>query len=326
MGKYALKSLSKNEIKTLEQICSLSQTNVKKLMSRFLRTKYSSVFETKDFICAQGDIPIALVAHMDTVFKNLPEDFFYDSSKNVMWSPQGAGFDDRAGIYAIMKIVQSGFKPHIILTTDEEIGAIGASALIEYDIPFKDVRYLIQLDRRGANDCVFYDCDNDEFTNYIEKFGFVTAYGSFSDISVICPEWKIAGVNLSVGYMNEHTNTEVLYVGHLVNTIEKVKQMLSEKDIPSFEYREDPHAHDWEKYYRKWLAGTSGTWVQCHKCKEYFQEVEAIPAELSRGAITYFCPDCVINSVEWCADCGTAFVRQKGDYERIKCYTCEKEV
>lgn len=51
-----------------------------------------------------------------------------------MWSPQLLGSDDRAGVYAIIQIIEAGYKPHVIFTTDEEIGAVGAQKLIE-DFP-----------------------------------------------------------------------------------------------------------------------------------------------------------------------------------------------
>ena len=184
-----MKTLNENEQKTFEQLVSLTQPALKKVMSKFLRNKYGNknVIETADYICVQGEIPIALVAHMDTVFDKPVKDLFYDTKKNVMWSPQGLGADDRAGVYAIIKIVNSGLRPHVILTTDEESGCLGAGELAKLKCPFEKLQYCIQLDRRGTNDCVFYDCENPEFVNYVEKFGFTEAYGSFSDICEICP-------------------------------------------------------------------------------------------------------------------------------------------
>lgn len=60
-----------------------------------------------------------------------------------MWSPQGLGADDRAGIFAIIQIIKSGLRPHIILTTDEEVGGVGADLLSKNGNPFADLRYII---------------------------------------------------------------------------------------------------------------------------------------------------------------------------------------
>ena len=108
------------------------------------------------------------------------------------------------------------------------------------ECPFEDLKYIIELDRQGTNDCVFYNCSNEEFTNYIEQFGFITDWGTFSDISDICPMWEIAGVNLSIGYKNEHTQVETLNTDVLYSTIKKVEKMLDEaKSIKQFEYIDD---------------------------------------------------------------------------------------
>ena len=93
------------------------------------------------------------------------------------------------------------------------------------------------MDRQGYNDCVFYDCDNPDFVTYIENFGFKFDLGSFTDISFICPDWKIAGVNLSIGYYREHSLAEILFVQDLYDTISKVELMLLDRqEAPSFKY------------------------------------------------------------------------------------------
>ena len=244
-----MRVLTGKEMKTFEQIVGLSQPALKTVMRKYLVRKYGieNVKETGDYIIAFGDIPIALVAHMDTVFKQPASEIFYDTRKNVIWSPTGLGADDRAGVFAMVQIIKSGLRPHIILTTDEEIGGIGATMLGKEECPFEDLRYLIELDRRGENDCVFYDCANEEFIDYVETFGFKESFGSFSDISMIAPEWEVAAVNLSIGYRDEHTTSEVLFVSHMFNTIDKVKKMLSEdmEKVRKYNYIPSAYSFNW---------------------------------------------------------------------------------
>ena len=324
-----MRTMKRKDLVTFEKMCSLNQPALKKFMSKFLRTKYEEVYETKDFICAFGDIPIALVAHMDTVFKTPPEDFYFDPEKNVLWSPQGLGADDRAGVFSILSIVKDGLKPHIILTTDEEIGGVGALALTEFEKPFEDLRYIIELDRRGSDDCVFYDCDNKDFVTYVEKFGFSENWGTFSDISTICPEWGVAGVNLSIGYQNEHSSTETLHIGNMLNTIDKVKKMLTEKEIPFFEYIEDPDIKYWERYCKAWSMESGyrwtygDNWVVCHDCGNYFPEEETFPVRLLSGAKGYYCPDHIVDKVGWCEYCTEAFEIDTDGDSKI-CPLCKK--
>ena len=317
-----------SEYKLFEQLVGLSQPALKKAMAKFLKKYYAGdIFETKEFIICEGDIPIALVAHMDTVFSTPASDVFYDTRKNVIWSPQGLGADDRAGVFAILRIVQSGLRPHIILTTDEEKGCLGAEKLGELQKPFEDLRYLIELDRRGANDCVFYDCDNQEFTDYVSSFGFVEEFGTFSDICSLCEPWGIAGVNLSVGYKNEHSVSETLHVGHLLSTIEKVKVMLQQPldNIPTFKFIPSPYS------YANWLTATGfdseredysgcGITMSCSCCKRHFMWEELIPVWSKEGYTQFRCSDCIVGAT-WCESCGDAFE----DSTKTKCPKCEKE-
>lgn len=299
-GVFLLRTFKDTELKIFEHILYLTQEQLKQFMATFLKRHYPNVIETRDYIVAEGAIPIALAAHLDTVFLYPPLDILYDRVKNVMIGINGAGFDDRAGIFAIIKLVQAGLKPHIILTTEEENGGLGAKALSSKKCPFKDLRYIIQLDRRGSNDCVFYDCDNKEFTSYIESFGFTENFGSFTDISYLCPAWKVAGVNLSVGYQNEHTAQETLYVNQLFATIGKVQKMLTQLPKTSFEYIPAP------RYFSPIKPYASGL-ITCDSCGRQFMEEEMFPVVTQDKETVFFCPDCIVDKVSWCRICGNAY-------------------
>ena len=322
-------TMSEKDFKVFESFTRMTQPALKKVMSRWLKERYTEVVETKDYIYAKGSIPIALAAHMDTVFAKPVENLFYDTRKNVMWSPDGLGADDRAGVFAIHQILKAGFRPHIILSTDEERGCLGASELAKLPCPFEDLRYIVQLDRHGANDCVFYDCDNREFTKYIEDFGFIEAIGSFTDITEYCPAWGVAGVNLSVGYYNEHTHSELLYVNILYATIEKVKKMLREEEIPTFEYIPLPtYPYGTGSYWGTgwWNQGASdgsgafadnksynrGSYqiVSCGRCNQAEFLEDMFPVLGLDGTEKMFCPDCISDKdVNWCDVCYGAVER-----------------
>lgn len=103
-----------------------------------------------------------------------------------------------------------------------------------------DVKYIIELDRSGYYDCVFYRCGNPEFREYIESFGFTTKQGTASDISILGPAWDIATVNLSVGYYNAHTVDEYIDYLQLENTIGVVKNILNDfQNVPYFNYQDN---------------------------------------------------------------------------------------
>ena len=311
--------LPNNDYKLFCSLAQVSQNSLRTTLTSFVRKRYKEIYVTKDYIYAVGDIPIALVAHMDTVFKSPPKDIYYDREKGVMWSPQGLGADDRAGVFGIIKILQKGFKPTVLFCADEEKGALGAEQLIkDFVEPKSPLQFIIELDRCGTNDCVFYDCGNQEFIKYIEDFGFIEDWGSFSDISEICPGWGIAGVNLSVGYDREHTTSETLKISALLNTIKKVENILSQETWPFFRYIHKPYtwnyaygyyASEYDDMYYERLG--SGMWnSDCHICSHCgipLHDYELIPAKDKDGNTKYYCPDCCSDHVEWCYGCGEAF-------------------
>jgi len=223
-------------LKLLKKLCQLTQAQLLDIMADYLRRYYDKVIVTSNYIVAEGQLPVALVAHLDTVGKVPPQDIYYDQEKTIMWSPQLLGADDRAGVFAIINIIQDGYRPHIIFTCDEEIGCVGAMTLAQDckgKSPFKKLKALIQLDRRGEDDSVYYDCDNKKFEKFINSYGFITNLGTFSDISVLGPTFGVAAVNLSIGYLNEHNPIETLNTTWMETTIEKVKNIII--DIDSYE-------------------------------------------------------------------------------------------
>lgn len=186
-----------------------------------------------------------LVAHLDTVHdddtlwskgasrcaeRSAPT-VFHDPEHDVYWSPDGLGADDHAGVYAVLKIffeLPDDERPIVIITDGEEYGGIGAKQVFgEFFSLLSDrITYLIELDRRGIDDCVFYNWEPKEFKDIIKGYGFKEMRGSFSDISTIGEDFDTCGVNLSIGFMNEHHESEHLYASATEATIEKVKEMV----------------------------------------------------------------------------------------------------
>ncbi len=322
-----MQKLTDNDYKLFKSIVSLKQSSLQKTLEAFLNKKYDTVISRKEYLFAKGDIPIALVAHMDTVFQKPPKDIYYDREMGVIWSPEGGCGDDRAGVFAILKVIQSGLRPSVIFTTDEEVGGLGAEKLIN-DFPEAptQLNYIIQLDRRGTNDCVFYDCDNPQFVQYVESFGFIENYGSFSDISEICPAWGMAGVNLSIGYEDEHSVSETLHVNPLLKTISKVKSMLQATNIPEFKYIPSVSASYWNRYLYKGYSWDfeDDEFFKCSKCGNLFEDYEMVPVVGLDGNQKYFCPDCCVAHVNWCVKCGEAFEIKEKSSEKL-CPTCRHE-
>lgn len=259
----------------LTAVCGLTDVKLLKMLRGYLDSRYSKKkYFSSDYLFVEGDIPVCLVAHLDTVFPAPPRDIFYDKDNFVMWSPQGLGADDRAGVVAILEIIKRGYRPHIIFTMGEELGGIGATALIT-DVPELEFKcnYLIELDRKGVDDAVFYSCDNKDFKRYITSFGFKENYGSFSDICILSQQWEIASVNLSVGYENEHDEIEYLNTDALYTTINKVCNILDQKEHFYYSYCSSKHCFICEKEVgvQKILISSYLPICVCQNCfKEYW--------------------------------------------------------
>ena len=220
-------------------LCKMTQKDLKKFVTKKLKETHSQVIVEDGFVYAQGTFPVLLVAHLDTVHAKLPTKIYYNKKKDALSSPQGIGGDDRCGVYMILEIIK---KHHcsVLFCEDEEIGAIGAEKFIKSNIAQNlEFNYILAFDRKGKNDAVFYDCDNEDFEKFITKDFYKTSWGSFSDISVIAPFLKCAAVNLSCGYYEAHTTKEYVVVSEMNKSIEAACKILARTtDDDKFEYVE----------------------------------------------------------------------------------------
>lgn len=225
--------------KNFVKICRMSQAGLKDYVKRRLPNTHKNIISGDGFVYAEGTFPVLLVAHLDTVHDKLPETVLYDANKGAFYCDNGIGGDDRCGVYMIFEVLKR-FNCSVLFCEDEEIGMIGAKKFIETDLAKSlSFNYMIEFDRRGSNDAVFYDCDNPEFTEFITKEFYKEAYGSFSDISTLAPEIGCAAVNLSCGYHNAHTKKEYVVLEEMEASIEaacKILERTTEED--KFEYIE----------------------------------------------------------------------------------------
>jgi hypothetical protein len=204
----------------------------------------------QEFLYIRGyrENKVLLVAHVDTYW-----DEQYRNNRNII--PQiiregnviksgsneyGIGADDRAGCAMLWLLRESGHS--LLLINGEECGRIGSSWLME-DRGNKDIaleiqnnhQFIIQLDRRNARDFKCYFVGTDEFRQYVMD---MTGYtepdrSSGTDIVTLCR--KITGVNLSVGYKNEHSRDEELNIDHWLHTLSLVRKWISNPNLPRFE-------------------------------------------------------------------------------------------
>lgn len=231
----------------LYTLLKADEKQMRKIIKKILKENGYKVTSREDFIYAEGTVPVLLVGHYDTVAQP-PRYIKNDNgvlSGLVNGKPHQLGADDRAGIYAILETIRK-HHCHVLFTGGEERGGIGAEAFTRSDIK-PDVNYVLEFDRRGSNDAVYYWSENEEFEEFITSHGWETAEGSYTDIVDICPYLGVMGVNLSIGYHLEHTTYETLDTDVMNENIKRIPELLySEK---KYEYKEK------ERTYGNWFRG-----------------------------------------------------------------------
>ena len=95
-------------------------------------------------------------------------------------------------------------------------------------------QFIVQLDRCNGQDYKCYNVGTPEFKDYIQRrTGYVDAGDDgTTDIRKLCK--VITGVNLSIGYYNEHCSNEYLHLGEWENTLELCRDWLAENELPKF--------------------------------------------------------------------------------------------
>ena len=231
------------ELDILKEFLLYPLNSVDEIMKRFEtlpNAEKKSGNGKQQFVFVRGNRKDAatLVAHADTYPSR---DFDYAkheiSEKNGIIrsaSPDyGLGADDRAGCAILWLLKDSGH--NLLITDGEECGRIGAEWLMSSKRDIAEIihksSFMIQFDRKNGRDYKYYNIRvSEEFIKYIEK---ETGYSepdkdSSTDIVTLCNDKNsCCGVNLSVGYYNEHTVNESLNIEEWSNTLKIAKLMLN---------------------------------------------------------------------------------------------------
>lgn len=133
-------------------------------------------------------------------------------------SIQCLGADDRVGVKTILDILEMGLRPHILFTTDEEVGCVGSRKAVEENAleGLKMASMLIQIDRgvheRSWHEMVTYGFDPESHKEIFDELRktYTMATGSYTDVAVLGPHLDKPIVNVSASYMHEHTTDEFI--------------------------------------------------------------------------------------------------------------------
>ena len=190
-----------------------------------------------------------VVAHYDTaqgyhkglqIFKTDDWMFGFD---NATGEQCGLGLDDAVGICFAIQMLKMMPACKVFLPCGEERGLVGTNRC---DMSFFDNSLVVtQLDRRS------YTTDFIKFTNGVQvwnpdhldlikplmkKYGYKTSDGTATDVGGLRRRGlKVSSHNLSCGYFNEHSNSEVASISLMINAFSfayEMLTMLAERNIP----------------------------------------------------------------------------------------------
>lgn len=140
----------------------------------------------------------------------------------------GMGADDKVGVYFAVHMFDLFDNIKLFFPKDEEIGLVGTyEANKEF---FTDCSMLVQLDRNSyKNDLINYtngiEVCSEEFVTaakpIMDKYMYATNRGSCTDIGGIKKFNTVncVAMNVSCGYINEHSSEEVISMPHFENAI-----------------------------------------------------------------------------------------------------------
>uniref|UniRef100_A0A6H1ZH62 Peptidase n=1 Tax=viral metagenome TaxID=1070528 RepID=A0A6H1ZH62_9ZZZZ len=212
-----------------------------------------SITDGKDYAYWDRQSPIIIQAHIDVVCSGFKGQEWDKENKewkkrsevgklellkcrNIITAKVGIlGGDDRAGVLACIAINNTCKKdkipmPSILLTNGEERGGFGMKEFIKVTVIelFAPVNLIIGMDRRGCSEYVTYIDPDREVRDYIESFGFVKSYGSYSDSKDLSRATNIPHVNLSIGYYDNHSSKEVVHIDEMLLTAKRVCDILKD--------------------------------------------------------------------------------------------------
>lgn len=241
-----------------------------KLCDKVWLDSYGNLLAEKTVGSGQG-ATIILSAHMDSVNhlekgrKVIEENGIFRSTKGVL------GADDRAGIAIILAVLRNvektGFegKIKVAFSREEEIGCIGSSQMDKEWIKQSDLA--IVVDRRGNNDIVVGNFGGAFCSTEVGKFfedcsalldmDWKACEGGISDACTFS-ELGVHSVNLSAGYVNEHTDKEYLVFNDMKKTVNLILQALALVNDFVHTFGEVPESNAWvrgysyNRYYSGW--------------------------------------------------------------------------
>ena len=228
--KIVAKSGQEQEIKSFVMKC------LKDVPLQFATDDIGNVYITKGEVSSYP----CVAAHLDEIHIPCQREVIVDGDTIYTVDADnnrvGCGADDKNGIWIVLHLLRTEPTLKAILFVQEEKqgdmpGCQGAKVC---DLTFfKDVRYIIECDRKDAHDVVRCGkgtmlCDEDFIPkNLLQKYDYQMVDGGKTDVV----ELKMRGIeipvcNISCGYYNAHTTDEYTQFSELQKCLSFVKEIV----------------------------------------------------------------------------------------------------
>jgi len=255
----------------------------------------------------EADTYPCICAHMDEVHPAILDkevieykDFMFCFSPSRM-GVVGSGADDKNGIFIALKALDVLPAVKLLFTVEEEIGAVGA-----YNVNtkkwLKNVRYVIQCDRRGSDDFVTsisgIKLASKEFKKdagtILKGYGFNETTGMLTDVMALKEEGlRVSCCNLSCGYYTPHSDREVTYLPHLEKTFNAVMEICLTLT--------KTYQHNYEKPVYKKYSGAAITSASAYGNRKYLNIARSEGGNVPLNPESYVCQDCLKLNCDYCA-------------------------
>lgn len=194
-----------------------------------------------------GDAPILWSCHTDTVHKVGGNQLVALDGETVTLAAKSAstclGADDTAGIWLMREMILAERPGLYVFHRGEEIGGVGSSYVAKHTPELlRGIKAAIALDRKGYTSVITHQwgrCCSDVFAKSLaaelgmgfrpDDSGVFTDTANYVDLVGEC-------TNISVGYFSQHTPSECLDVGFLV----QLRAVLLSFDWRNLEFSRQP--------------------------------------------------------------------------------------
>jgi len=208
---------------------------------------------------------VLLSAHMDTVSGVMRDKVLVEvdgmiNAELPSGKPAILGADDRAGIAIVLTVLRNlkqleGFNGtvKVAFSREEEVGCVGSEKI---DPRFyEDADLAIVVDRRGNRDivvgCGMAFC-SDSVGEFMENVSglieqdWACVGGGISDAMTFAQN-GVNSINLSAGYMNEHTDREFVSLSDMGDTVRLIMQTFAIINLHCEKFNEVPNENKWVK-------------------------------------------------------------------------------